>query len=488
MLFNSLGYLIFLPVVVALFWVCPLRFRPALLLVASYFFYMTWKPIYGLLILGLTVMNFAFSYFINKSTKHRKLFLILGVTANLLVLAYYKYAYFAVEVVNDVLKPLGKSLPDLTVQILLPLGISFFVFEFIHYISDVYKGSQPIKSFVNFALFASFFPTQIAGPIKRFQDFIPQLSALSRFDWATFDEGFNLIIFGLFKKVIFADNLSAVVQSAFQTPTLLSSVDTWMAVYAFAFQIYFDFSGYTDIARGSALLFGYKVPLNFNLPYLASSIADFWHRWHISLSTWLRDYLFIPLGGSRCSKIFNYRNLFITMVLGGLWHGAAMHYVVWGAYQGIMLIAHKEVQNLMKSFAWWQQLTKTKAFHVFSIVLTFHVVCIGWVFFRAENMNTAFEIIKRLFFVGQYPAGVNAFSLSLPSVHDPVVFLLLPLVLLILFIGQIISGKMASLGWASPYKAPSFPRGLQAVYLTIMICVLLAFSPDASPKFIYFQF
>ena len=488
MLFNSFGYLIFLPVVVALFWACPLKFRPALLLVASYVFYMTWKPIYGLLILGLTVMNFAFGYFINKSTKRRKLLLTFGVAANLLVLAYYKYAYFAVEVANDVLKPFGKSLPDLAVQILLPLGISFFVFEFIHYIADVYKGSQPVKSFVNFALFASFFPTQIAGPIKRYQDFIPQLSIAGRFNWANLDESINLIVFGLFKKVIFADNLSAVVQSAFQTPQLLSSIDMWMAVYAFAFQIYFDFSGYTDIARGSAQLFGYKVPLNFNLPYLAASIADFWHRWHISLSTWLRDYLFIPLGGSRCSKIFNYRNLFITMVLGGLWHGAAMHFVVWGAYQGIMLIAHKEIQVLMKNFAWWQQLVKTKAFHVFSIILTFHVVCIGWVFFRADNMNIATEVIRRLFFMSEYPAGVNAFSLSLPSVHDPVIFLLLPLVLAMLIVGQLLAGKLASLGLASPYKAPTLPRGWQAVYLTAMICILLVFSPDASPKFIYFQF
>ncbi len=488
MLFNSFSYLLFLPIVVALFWLCPQRFRPLLLLIASYVFYMTWKPIYGLLILGLTVMNFAFGFFLNKSTKYRKLLLGLAVASNLLVLAYYKYAYFAIEVANDILKPMGKSLPDLTMQILLPLGISFFVFEFIHYVTDVYKGSQPVKSFVNFALFASFFPTQIAGPIKRYQDFIPQLSAKLKFDWANVDEGINLIVFGLFKKVIFADNLSAVVQSAFQTPQLLSSVDAWMAVYAFAFQIYFDFSGYTDIARGSAQLFGYKVPLNFNLPYLASSIADFWHRWHISLSTWLRDYLFIPLGGSRCSKIFNYRNLFITMVLGGLWHGAAMHFVAWGAYQGIMLIAHKEFQGLMKNFAWWPQFAKSKAFHIFSIVLTFHVVCIGWVFFRADNMNIAMEIIRRLFFVGQYPAGVTAWSLSLPSVHDPVVFLLLPVILGVLFVGQLVAGKLASLGLASPYKAPTLPRGWQAVYLTVMICLLIAFSPDGSPKFIYFQF
>jgi D-alanyl-lipoteichoic acid acyltransferase DltB (MBOAT superfamily) len=477
-----------LPTVVLLFWLSPKKLRPALLLIASYVFYMSWKPIYGALIFGLTLMNYLLGLAIDKSETQKKPLLILAIAGNLLTLGFFKYAYFAQDTLNGIASIWGKSVPSIPWQIILPLGISFFVFEFIHYVTDVYKGGKPIGSFVNFALFASFFPTQIAGPIKRYQDFIPQLSQENKFDMSTFDEGINLILFGLFKKVIFADNLAVVVQSAYAHANVLSSFDLWLATYSFAFQIYFDFSGYTDIARGSAMLFGYKVPLNFNLPYLASSIAEFWHRWHISLSTWLRDYLFIPSGGSRCSRIFNYRNLFITMALGGLWHGASMHFVVWGAYQGIMLIAHKEFVRATKSVSWFQQIAQTKVYHLASIVLTFHVVCVGWVFFRAETMEQALAIIGKLLFIAPTAAPLTAFSLSLPNVSDPVIFLLLPLVLLVLFAGQLLSGYLqAKFPMAREGHLP-IPKYLAPVFVAAMICLLMVFTPDTSPRFIYFQF
>ncbi len=483
MLFNSFGYLIFLPTVVLLFWACPHRFRVPLLLVASYIFYMTWKPVYGLLIFGLTVLNYLFGLVIARTEAHRRLWLGITVAANLTILGVFKYAYFTRDVLDQGLSLFGKHCPQLPLQIILPLGISFFVFEFIHYATEVYRGGEPVRSFPAFALFASFFPTQIAGPIKRYQDFIPQLSLVKRFDLKAFDEGVNLILFGLFKKVLFADNLAVVVQTSFQHPELLSSVDMWLAVYAFAFQIYFDFSGYTDIARGSALLLGFKVPPNFNLPYLASSIGDFWHRWHMSLSTWLRDYLYIPLGGSRGSRLSTYRNLFLTMLLGGLWHGAAMHFLVWGAFHGVLLVLHRAWRRLAGGMAWLKGALESRLFHLFSVALTFHAVCLGWVFFRAETFASALAILGKLFCLSPAPQGLNAWSLSLPATRDPVIFLLLPFVLAALFAGQLLSA-----GPGGRLRTASFPAGLKAAYVAVMIGLLIVFSPDTSPRFIYFQF
>ena len=494
MLFNSLAYLIFLPIVVILFWVVPKKFRTLLLLVASYVFYMSWKPIYGLLIVGLTALNYGFGLWIASIDKAEKkrLLLALSVTSNLLLLAYFKYTYFLIDTANQCLSTVlsgAQKIPAPSFEIILPLGISFFVFEFIHYVVDVYKGGKPVRSPIDFALFASFFPTQIAGPIKRYQDFIPQLSENSSFKLKYFDEGLWLILFGLFKKVIFADNLAAVVNSGFSRPDLLTGLDLWLVVYAFAFEIYFDFSGYTDIARGSALLFGYKVPLNFNLPYLASSIAEFWHRWHISLSTWLRDYLYIPLGGSRCSKWFNYRNLFLTMALGGLWHGASMHFLLWGAYQGVMLILHKEFTLLADRFVALNNIRQTKAFKVFSVVFTFHIVCIGWVFFRASNMTECSTILQRLFFMDLSPAGsahmtFDALSkLTIVNIQEPIIYMLLPFVIAILAAGQMLSAWIAS-----KKDGISVPLPVRALAVAVLVCLLIVFSPDTSPKFIYFQF
>lgn len=480
LLFNSAAYLVFLPIVFTLYWLIPSKWRVALLLIASYVFYMSWKPAYGLLILGLTVVNFFLGLRLSESKSNRKLLLFITITVNLVVLGVFKYAYFTVDLLNGALSPFGKHC-SLSMNIILPLGISFFAFEFIHYACDVYKGDKPIKSFLNFALFPSFFPTQIAGPIKRYQDFIPQLSQKMRLTVTDFDEGFRLIIFGLFKKVVFADNLSVVVDSAFKHPELLSGLDLWLAVYAFAFQIYFDFSGYTDVARGSAQLLGFKVPLNFNLPYLAGSISEFWHRWHISLSTWLRDYLYIPLGGSKGGKWFTYRNLFLTMLLGGLWHGAAMHYVVWGAYQGILLIAHKELRGLSESFKGLRTVIDSKVGHIISVIITFHFVCIGWVFFRADTFSGAMTIISKLFsFGGATTAPSGHLALSLPTITDPIIFMLLPAILVCLFAGQIISGIRNT--------KFQMPRWLDVASVASMVLLLLIFAPDSSPKFIYFQF
>jgi D-alanyl-lipoteichoic acid acyltransferase DltB (MBOAT superfamily) len=444
---------------------------------------MSWKPVYGLLMFGLTVVNYFFGLAIARALHQRKALLVVSVAANLLTLAVFKYAYFARDVADSVVSKTGHHVPDIPWQIILPLGISFFVFEFIHYVADVYKGGEPVKSFPEFALFASFFPTQIAGPIKRYQDFIPQLKNPHALSLSTIEESARLIIVGLVKKILFADYLAIAVHGSFEHPELLSTVDLWLAVYAFAFQIYFDFSAYTDIARGSALLFGFRVPPNFNLPYFAESISDFWRRWHMSLSTWLRDYLFIPLGGSRKNTIFTYRNLLITMVLGGIWHGAAGHFAVWGAYQGLLLVINKEFQRFSERWDLLGTIRKTRVFHYFSIVLTFHAVCLGWVFFRAESMSAALLIIRKLLFLPSSQDQVKPWILTITNTTESVVFLLLPIMLVGIFIAQ-------TLTWLAAEKKQGIrlPRFVEAAAMAIAVCLLVVFSPDFAPKFIYFQF
>jgi len=444
---------------------------------------MSWRPIYGLLILGLTAANFGMAFGIAKSEKHKKLWLAATVALNLIVLGIFKYTGFMLCELKDGFHLAGINWKEPHLHILLPLGISFFVFEFIHYAAEIFKGKPLVKSFPQFALFASFFPTQIAGPIKRYQDFIPQLSIPAKFRWEYLDEGMQLILMGLTKKVLLADNLAMVVQAGFNHPEQFSGIDMWLITYAFAFQIFFDFAGYTDIARGSAKLFGYKVPINFNLPYLAANISDFWQRWHISLSTWLRDYLYIPLGGSRCSKLLNYRNLFITMTLGGLWHGAASHFLLWGAYQGIVLILHREYCGLLEKLNVSKAVLQSKLYHVFSIIFTFHIVCLGWVLFRADSEKVAWHIIKKL---AHAPAELSHFALSqltILQIREPIIFPALLLLLPILAIAQVV------VNWLNDkrfYLSP--PWAVQVAVMVLLMCVLTIFSPDSSPRFIYFQF
>ncbi len=483
MLFNSLQYALFLPLVVAIFWLSPQKFRVPILLIASYLFYMSWRPIFVLLILLLTVVNFFLGRLISKSTDRKKTWLAAGVSLNLLTLGYYKYAYFFEDLVRASFSPFGVSVGQIPFDIVLPLAISFFVFEFIHYICDIYRGSEPIKSFLSFALFASFFPTQIAGPIKRFQDFIPQFLNPAKFSMEHIDRGVPLILMGLFKKVLIADNLAFFVQGGYSHPELFSGLDLWLFTYAFAFQIYFDFSGYTDVARGSAALFGYKVPVNFNLPYLAGNISEFWHRWHISLSTWLRDYLFIPLGGSRGNHWQTARNLLLTMTLGGLWHGAAMHYVLWGIYHGAMLVLHRECKRYKESVASLSAWFEGRFGKAFSVLLTFHVVCLGWVLFRAETASSAGLILSKMLTFAEVASGKSMVAMLLPSINYPLIYSAIYLLLPLLAVAHVF------MGWVDKSRlVQRSPWGLKAAWCFVLMFLILVFSPDKSPRFIYFQF
>ncbi len=398
MLFNSGAYLVFLPSVLLVYWlVVPARLRPAFLLFASYIFYAYWRRQYLLLILLMTVWNYFAGLWLARVRTGRRWWLALTVAGNLATLGVFKYANLALSTLYEIFAPFGSVQQDRLLNIILPLGISFFTFEFIHYVVDVYRGHPPVKNPLVFALFPAFFPTQIAGPIKRYQDFTAQVYARPRFNMTLFRDGLELVILGLFKKVAIADHLSGTADLAFSHASGLSAVDAWAGMLAFTFQLYFDFSGYTDIGRGSAQMLGFRVPENFRMPYLAPNLQEFWRRWHITLSNWLRDYLYIPLGGNRQGGFRTQLNMFITMVLGGLWHGAAWHFAVWGAYHGGGLAGLRSWRPVVKPLG--RALRSPLVLRVLAVtgvLATFLTVALGWVLFRAADLGGALTIYRHL--------------------------------------------------------------------------------------------
>ncbi len=483
MLFNSVQYLIFLPVVVALFWLSPRVVKLPMLLLASYIFYAAWNPPFVLLIIGLTLFNFYWGKLLAKATIHRKNIFTLGIVANIFTLATFKYANFLLGSVASAVHLVTKQSPDYVLNIVLPLGISFFVFEFIHYLFEVNRGGKPVDSFVHFALFAAFFPTQIAGPIKRYDDFMKQMTDKNPFKLEYFDEGLPLIVTGLAKKILLADNLAILVQMGFSNPSAYGAPELWLFTYAFAFQIYFDFSAYTDIARGSAMLFGYHIPINFNLPYIASNISDFWHRWHISLSTWLRDYLFIPMGGSRVSNWQVNRNILITFALGGLWHGASWSFVIWGIFHGLCLVAHREFVALKLRLPKFEPLWKSSFWRYFSMFLTFNAVCIGDVFFRLQDTKAAFTAVRKMLLFSPIYTTSEAHQFFIMKETLPIIVPVTVTMVAILVLANLPLSKLTADGIFC--KVPPFAKGAFCAALIIAMVILI---PTTSAPFVYFQF
>lgn len=469
MLFTSLQYLLFLPIVVTLFWFLPGKARLPMLLIASYYFYMCFEPLFILLIVSMTVFNFFWGNLL--AQQKSKLYFWIGISVNLLCLGFFKYSNLILQTINQ----------SWHADIILPLAISFFVFEFIHYLCEVYKGNSPVKSFVLFSLFAAFFPTQIAGPIKRYKDFEAQLQEEKKFSIQYFEDGVPLIILGMAKKVLLANNLATFVDMGYSMPQAFTSADLWLLAYAFAFQIYFDFSAYTDIARGSAMLFGYQIPINFNLPYIANNISNFWHRWHISLSTWLRDYLFIPLGGSKGSRFATNRNLFITMALGGLWHGASWSFVVWGIYHGLALIIHREFTFVKERMIGVKNFLQSKWGNALSIFFTFHVVVVGWVFFRVHELGAALNILSRMFVLN--PSAYKKLVILEP--HLPLgILVTLAMVLILLATNWILANAQEK----KLLTANRVPAPLKGAFCAVLLILMIIFLPSGKETFIYFQF
>ncbi len=463
MLFNSLQFFVFLAVVLFLYH-GPFRGRPngrhGLLLLASWFFYACWNPAFLLLLIFSTILDHrvALGLTATEDGRWRKFLLALSLFGNLGVLAFFKYGAFFSKSIAALL-PWEVAPPDFFDQIILPVGISFYTFQSLSYSIDVYRGTLPAeRSFLRVALYVSFFPQLVAGPIVRATQFLPQLATSSRLTTAQVEDYSLRIVSGLVKKVCIADILSRWVDVVFSSSGDLGSWDLLLGVYAFCFQIYFDFSAYSDIAIGVAGLFGFRLPENFNRPYLARNPQEFWRRWHISLSTWLRDYLYISLGGNRRGAWRTERNLLITMVLGGLWHGAGIGFIVWGLFHGVVLILHRWVAGLgglARVPDWLKTFT------------TFQLVCIGWVFFRAPTLEAAREIF----------AGILRFDGSLSSEAWPFLFGVIFCVILHLIPS---SDKIRA-------RICRLPAPLSGALMAFGVLLVFVCS-SGSREFIYFQF
>ncbi len=400
MLFCSQRFFIFFSVVFTVYWALPrAQWRVYFLLGASFYFYASWSKQLAALICISTLADYCIARGMEASSSFfwRRTLLLLSLGGNLGLLCYFKYATFFLHSLEQAIRLAGGSVSLPLLKVILPIGISFYTFEAINYTVDVYRRRVPAEhNLAHFMLFITFFPHLIAGPIVRARDFLPQIQRPKRWDWLRLQLGLQYFLIGMFKKEVIADRMALYSDPVFANPDSYGSAAVWLAVLAYALQIYCDFSGYTDMALGAAHVLGYKLAQNFNMPYLATSVADFWHRWHISLSTWLRDYLFIPLGGSRGTRLQTCRNLLLTMTLGGLWHGAAWTFVFWGLLHGLFLIVHRSFQGCCRTwpfaFRWLETLPGTGL----RIAMTFLAVCVGWVFFRATTFATALTILQRL--------------------------------------------------------------------------------------------
>jgi len=390
--------------------------RNAYLFVMSLFFYYKSGGYFFSLLIFSTIVDFTLGQLIYtaKTDLKKKLFVATSIIINLSLLGYFKYTYFFTDILNTtfhtdfkVINHLANITNNITgssfdiSRIILPVGISFYTFQTISYTVDVYRGKlKPVKNIIDFGFYVSFFPQLVAGPIVRAAEFIPQLYQKFKLTKQEFGHAIFLILNGLVKKMLISDYISInFVDRVFDSPLSFTGFENLMAVYGYSIQIYCDFSGYTDIAIGVALLLGFRLPLNFNSPYKAMNITDFWRRWHISLSSWLRDYLYIPLGGNKKSKTRTYINLMITMLLGGLWHGASLRFVIWGGIHGIGLIFHKlwAKLNLSLSKYYTTRSSKNFLYRFISVFTTFHLVTFAWIFFRAGTMDDALGVIKQIF-------------------------------------------------------------------------------------------
>lgn len=460
--FVSLQYAFFLSLVLALYWRLPRKFQHLLLLVASYFFYACWDWRF----LGLIILTSCIDYIVGKQIFHskqqtsRKLWLCFSLVINLGILAYFKYANFFIESFIDLLTGMGINTHMGTLSIILPVGISFYTFQSISYSIDIYRRSlEPADDLLDFLTFVAFFPQLVAGPIVRAREFLYQMSAPRQFDWHDIEYGLQRILTGLVKKAIIADTLAMqIVDPVFAAPGDYSSSVLWLAAIAYAVQIYCDFSGYTNIAIGSARLFGFHLPENFRYPYLSKSFSEFWNRWHMTMSRFFRDYVYIPLGGNRRGPVRNMANLASTTLVSGLWHGAAWHFVIWGGAHGLLLVVQRVIPDAIKRITPW--------------FITFIAVQLGvlitWVFFRATDMTIAWQYLDGLFFF----RGGNTLAIT------PISYFCFGL-----FLVDHIYGS----------RHEVFDRVLQntvfkGLFWVVMIIIVHNAMPQGANPFIYFQF
>ena len=393
MLFNSLQFLIFLPIVFFINFLIPTRYRLYFLLLASCIFYLVGTPFFiAVIFLSIIIDYCSARILVTKKGKVRKIIFLVSLLVNIGLLAFFKYFNFFENNTGIIASFFGLKFNPFLLNVALPLGLSFHTFQGMSYVIEVYKKRyKPEKNIFRYALFVMFFPQLVAGPIERPQQLLKQLHKVHSFNYENTKNGMQLMLFGMFKKVVVADRIAVFINPIFISPKDSNGISLVVSIILFAIQIYYDFSGYTDIARGAALIFGYKLEINFNSPYSSRSIQDFWRRWHISLSYWFRDYVYIPLGGSRGSLLKTCLIVIITFFLVGLWHGASWHYVMWGVLNGVYLALFNVSKNIT-------YLKKIKVPTRVSILFTFFLVCTTWIFFRANSISDSFLIFQKVFF------------------------------------------------------------------------------------------
>jgi alginate O-acetyltransferase complex protein AlgI len=471
MLFNSLHFIWFFVVVYALYRVLPHRAQNWLLLVASYYFYAAWDWRFLGLLLASTIVDYTCGLAMERSHgRRRALLLAASLAFNLSLLAFFKYFNFFADNLHLLFGNLGWNVDFVTVRVLLPVGISFYTFATMSYVIDVYRREIPAtRDLLEFSVFVAYFPHLVAGPILRASTLLPQIHARRSVAAEQMYDGAWLIVWGYFQKVYVADNVAATAGAVFNAEGGVTGVNALLGVYAFALQIYGDFAGYTNIARGTSKLLGIELIENFRFPYFTRSPQEFWRHWHISLSTWLRDYLYIPLGGNRGSSWQTHRNLLVTMVLGGLWHGAAWTFVLWGTFHGLLLILYRAAAQL-PPFARWVTGPGALA-RVSSWLVMFHLTCYGWLIFRAHSLNQ----------VGTFTAAL--FTDFAPSTMDPA--LLGPV---LLYGAPLLAVHGAEAWFNNVLAVRHLPLAVRysvyvgAVYLTVL------FGNFGGSDFIYFQF
>jgi len=485
-LFNSLEFALFLPLVFLIYWYLfhqKLRLQNFFILIVSYVFYGWWDWKFLTLIFFSSLVDYSIGIALNKYEKPitRKLLLWLSVGFNLGLLGFFKYYNFFIDNFISAFTFFGNPISINSLNIILPVGISFYTFQTLSYSIDVFKRKiSPTKDFIAFAAFVSFFPQLVAGPIERASNLLPQFFKVREFSYQNSVDGLRQILWGIFKKIVIADNCAEFVNIIFNNPSNFTSLSLIAGAILFSFQIYCDFSGYSDIAIGVSKLLGFKLMQNFAFPYFSRDIAEFWRRWHISLSTWFRDYLYIPLGGSKGNNYVKIRNTFIIFIVSGFWHGANWTFIIWGLLNALMflplLLGNRNRKNLEFTNV---NRTTIKLKEMFSIVRNFMIVSFAWIFFRAENLTSAINYVKLIFNTSlfQLPKG---FVFASTNLHPILLLLLLMFFILTEWAGKNNQYALENLGmnWARPKRF--------ALYYTI-IFFIFAFQ-GSKQEFIYFQF
>ncbi len=479
MLFNSLEFLVFFPIVVMVYFALPFRFRWVFLLAASYYFYACWEPGYLLLIVASTLVDYVAALGMGgtQELRVRRWYLAMSLACNFGLLFTFKYFNFFTsnfEFLFDFYR-----IPKPVLEVLLPVGISFYTFQTLSYTIDVYRGERaPERHLGYFALYVAFFPQLVAGPIERSTRLLPQFFVKHSFDYERMRSGLLLMMAGFFKKLVIADRLSVYVNEVYNNPDKYHGLPVIAATYFFAFQIFCDFSGYSDIAIGAARVMGYDLMENFQRPYFAISISDFWRRWHISLSTWMRDYLYISLGGNRVSKLKWYRNLVLTFVLSGLWHGADWTFVLWGLLHGVYLVTSILTLPARTRLHEFMGLARMPRVHrIWRMFVTFHLVLFSWVLFRANSLSDAGMLLRAMF---------RDFRLLDPALFQPMnakEVIAGAVAILVMEFFHVCQSRGSVEQWF--YRRPLPVRW--AAYCGLLLCIV-AFGKFISEAFIYFQF